>query len=195
MDAEEKLNQKVWNVLCKIKEKELLSSWRDLSLNYGYATDDEERILLWLQEQKSIELINTSRFTNLSSYEQPKEVKLKLIKPAFDEIYEEYKEKYAPQITPSEETKGTNKKVSAETIEKIIKSENIRGKQEKLLRKLSRNKSLSEKEIKKTTETRDCKNLKYQLKEKIKRHGLNIKVIRPKTWGGESLYQLEFLTK
>lgn len=97
MNAQEAVNKKVWGVLLKIKEKDILSDWADLGIiNFGYASKDEEKILLWLQDEKVIKLHNLTRMIrpgiisvtgDLSAF---KEIKLELIQPAFDKLYEEY---------------------------------------------------------------------------------------------------------
>ena len=195
MDAEEKVNQKVWDVIVKIKEKDILSDWRDLSLNFGYANDEEERILFWLQDEKCIELMNLSRIPKSTYLHQPEEVKLKLIKPAFDEIYEEYRGEYASGNIATIQQKTSNKKLSKEILNDITKSEKIRGMQKDLFRNLSNMKTQSKEEIERATGTADCKNLIFQLNKKLKKYDLHIVGDRPKTWGGKTLYRLKFLTE
>lgn len=96
MDAEEKIDNDIWNVLVKIKELNSLSHWRDgWVLNLGNVSDIEKKILFWLQDEKSITLLNLSRnpkIINVPGDIQILEgIKIKLIQPMFDEVYEDFK--------------------------------------------------------------------------------------------------------
>jgi len=97
MNAQEAVDEKVWSVLLKIKEQDILSDWTDLGIiNFGYASKEEEKILIWLQDEKVIELQNLSRnlrpgiISVAGDSSAFKEIKLKLVQPAYDKLYEEY---------------------------------------------------------------------------------------------------------
>lgn len=198
MDAQERVDRKVWEMLVVIKEKDLLSHWSDGGvINLGHISEEQKSILLWLRDEKAITLLNLDRDTlprlNLGG-RLPEEIKLRLNHPDFDEIYAEYKVHFT--VVDPEEFKGgkTNKNYKVE-IREIIKTQKIKGMQEKYIKTLWDMKIKTTKEMEGAIGTKDLKNLTYQVKQKLRGTSLDVKVSRAKSVNGSTYYQLKFLTQ
>lgn len=193
MNAQNLADKAVWGVLIKIKKYDLLSDIRDLGkITYGQPSKEEENILLWLQDEKAIKLENLSRFPQrriVSEYTLPEPVKLELVQPTFDEIYNEY-DKYFN--TPNESK--LKPQHAKNEIKEIILTRNIKGMEKKLLQALSGLRPVSFTELKREIGTKSLKALKFSTQEKLKGTGWSIESPDRAGWGNDSYYQLEKLT-
>lgn len=195
METEEILAKQIWEVLLKIKEQDVLSYWSEFGvLRFESATENEKKILLWLHDEKAIELLNLSRPKGIVNI--PGDIslldgiKFKIIQTTFDEIYGEYEtlaEAREGIKTPLECPKGE--------INKIITTRNIRGKEKGFLQALSDMKPVSASKLREETDTKNVKALKFAVQRKLKGTGWNIKSPQRSGWGKDTFYQLEFLTQ
>lgn len=193
MNAQDLADKAVWDVLIKIKKNDLLSDIRDLGkITFGQPSKDEENILLWLQDEKAIKLENLSRFPKrriVSEYTLPEPVKLELVQPTFDEVYNEY-DKYFN--TPNDNK--LRPQHAKNEIKEIILTRNIKGMEKKFLQALSGLTPVSFTDLKRETGTKSLKALKFAAQKKLKGTGWSIESPERAGWGNDSFYQLEKLT-
>lgn len=194
MDAQDLADKAVWAVLIKIKKHGLLSDIRDLGkMTFGYPSKEEQNILLWLQDEKAIKLENLSRFPHrkiISEYGLPDEVKLELLQPTFDKIYNEYDE-YINQ--PQKNTRVSSQGAKKE-IRDIIVTRDIKGMEKKLLQILSNLTPVSFTDLEREIGTKSVKALKFSVQEKLNGTGWSIESPKRSGWGNDSYYQLVKLT-
>lgn len=190
MDAEDLIDKAVWDILVKIKKQEILNRLSS-TITFGYTTKEEEQILLWLQDEKTIKLLNLSRYPRTKPPGvMPEEIKLEPIQPEFDEVYQEYNDYFNPPNP--QKVKVKEAKIE---IKEIIFTKKLKGKEKLFLQTLSTMKPVSLKELSLIIGTKHCKALKSAVHEKIRNTGWNIKTIKSSELGKDSFYQLEFLTK
>lgn len=192
MDAEEEINNKIQEVLKKIKEKKLLSTWRDLHIDYGPTTEDEKSLLLKLEDLGTIKLINLTyddltRTIKISGdIAQLDGIKLDIIQPNFDNLYEKSKNLSNSYKIPTKIIKSG----SRDEIENIIKIKGIRGMQKKLLHTLSDFKPHDLNELKEKVKSKNIIGIKFELKGKLKKTDIDILETKGRGWG-KSTYQLK----
>lgn len=190
MDAEDLVDELVWKVLLKIKNKELLTEI-GLPINFGYPTQEEEQVLAWLEKEKFINFLNSYAKSIISTRGVPPEdIKLRTVQPQFDEIYQEYNDYFYPPNPQKIKTSEMKQRVN-----EVVITKSLKGKEKLFLQILSNMEPVSIKKIKEAVDTKHCKELKSAVQKKLKNTGLNIKTIKATELGKDSYYQLQFLTK
>lgn len=188
MDAEQKIIQRMWNVLVKIQENNILSNYRDLHINFGFATDEEEKILFRLQDEGVIELINLNRDTRIINSMNPQEVKIDIKQPEFDEMYNQFKSEQGSNKTNTGQADVNNKQAFTD----FVKFSNFKGKEKKLLIALASMREKSSDDLEILLHTSSLKSLVYSVNQKLK--NTNWKIVSHKYLGKPSTYQLHDLT-
>ena len=163
MDAENLVDELVWKVLLKIKKKETLTDI-GLPINFGYSTEEEEQVLVWLQKEKFIELLN-SQFKSIISMRGviPEDIKLSTIQPHFDELYQEYRNHFSPQSYQKINTSEAKQRVK-----EIITTKGLKGRELLFFKALSSMKPISLNMLSKQVNTKNIKELKLRVQKKFR---------------------------
>ncbi len=198
MEAENNINQKRWEVILKIKKKDLINHWSSLGkVSFGLVTEDEWQILLWLKDVEAINIIDhtySRRLSLVGDINQLEETKIEIIQPKFDEVYKLYEDNYALMLNSANIKPAINKKMGSRLdISEIIKTKKIKGKEKIFLQCLANTRAISFSELESKTGTKNLKSLKMAVLKKLKKTEWSIDTIRE--LGKDSFYKLYLLTE
>lgn len=204
MKPDELTNQEYWKVLQRIKRNAFFKPSPG-PVVFGPASDIEKGVLLDLQDEGVIRLLNLSRssITFLSEYHDISEdIKLEIIQPTFNEVYEEVKNEVEANVSSQVDGGKDDQEPSAVRRDKrelrkemnlIIKNKKFGVQEKKFIQFLAEKfKPEQIKDIGSEIGSKDCKHLKLRVQKKLAGTNFRIITIKAKRLYDNGSYQLEY---
>ena len=207
MEPDESTNQEYWKVLQRIKRNGFFKPSPG-PVEFGPASDIEKGVLLDLQDEGAIKVLNLSRFpthifsSRPSGISMSEEIKLEIIQPAFNEVYEEVKkeveikdlsqvDEYKDGREPSD-VRRDNRELRKE-INSIIKNKGLINQEKDFLQFLAKTfKPEQIADIGSEISSKDCKHVKQRVSQKLEGTNFRIATIKAKRFYKGNCYQLEY---